>query len=178
MRLAEAYPAATVGRLLDLPRSSFSFRGRPDEDDALRRALLELAGRWPTYGYRRLTVLLRRAGHPVHGKRVRRLMHELGLVAEPPARKPRTTDRGHGFPRYPNRVEGLEVTRPDQVWTCDLTYVRLHAEFVYLAVRMDVFSRSIRGWKLGRSLEGGLTLRALRRALGRGRPEIHHSDQG
>jgi len=109
---------------------------------------------------------------------VRRLMHELGLAAEPPARKPRTTDGGHGFPRYPNLVEGLEATRPDQVWAGDITYVRLRAEFIYLAVLMDVFTRSIRGWELGRSLEGGLTLRALRRALGRGRPEIHHSDQG
>lgn len=178
MRLAEAYPAATVCRLLDLPRSSFYFRGRPDEDDPLKAALLDLAGRWPTYGYRRLTVMLRRAGHPVNGKRVRRLMHELGLAAEPPARRPRTTDSGHGFPRYPNLVEGLEVTRPDQVWASDITYVRLRAEFIYLAVLMDVFTRGIRGWELGRSLEGGLTLRALRRALGRGRPEIHHSDQG
>jgi putative transposase len=178
MRLAETYPAAMVCRLLDLPRSSFYFRGRPDEDDPLRRALLDLAGRWPTYGYRRLTVMLRRAGHPVNGKRVRRLMHESGLAAEPPTRTPRTTDSGHGFPRDPNLVEGLEVTRPDQVWACDITYIRLRAEFVYLAVLMDVFTRSIRGWELGRSLEAALTLRALRRALGRGRPEIHHSDQG
>src|SRR5262245_37338616 len=178
MRLAEAYPTATVCRLLGLPRSSFYLRGRPDEDEPLRRALLDLAGRWPTYGYRRLTAMLRRAGHPVDGKRVRRLVHELDLAAEPPARRPRTTDRGHGFPACPNRAEGLEVTRPDQCGACDITYVRLLAEFIYLAVLMDVFTRSMRGWELGRSLEGGLTLRALRRALARGHPEIHHSDQG
>ena len=75
-------------------------------------------------------------------------------------------------------MEDLEVVRPDQVWVADITYVRLKKEFVYLAVLMDVFTRGIRGWHLGRSLEQELTLTALRRALGRGRPEIHHSDQG
>jgi len=70
------------------------------------------------------------------------------------------------------------VTRPDQVWVSDITYIRLKKEFIYLAVLMDVFTRSIRGWNLGRSLEQELTLTALRRATGSSRPEIHHSDQG
>jgi putative transposase len=178
MMLAQVYPAAAVCRCLDLPRSSSYRRGRLDRDDPLEGALTKLAGRWPTYGYRRLTALLRRAGHRVNGKRVRRLMHELGLAAMPPARKPRTTDSRQDLPRYPNLVEGLEVTRPDQLWVADITQIRTRCEFVYLAVVMDVFTRAIRGWDLGRSLEGGLTRRALRRALEGGRPEIHHSDQG
>src|SRR5205823_4065935 len=95
-----------------------------------------------------------------------------------PLRRPRTTDSNHPFPRYPNLVEGLEVTHPDQVWVADITYVRLRKEFVYLAVLMDMFTRGIRGWHLGRSLEQELTLTALSRAFERGRPEIHHSDQG
>jgi transposase InsO family protein len=105
-------------------------------------------------------------------------MHELGIVGKAPEMKPRTTDSGHTYPRYPNLVEGLEVTRPDEVWVADITYIRLRKEFVYLAVLMDVFTRCIRGWHLGRGLDQELTLVALRRAYEEGRPEIHHSDQG
>ena len=163
---------------LDVHRSALYHQSQPTEDRLVREALKELAGQWPTYGYRRLTVMLRRQGHAVNTKRVRRLMHELGIVGKAPQRKPRTTDSDHPFPRYPNLVEGLEVNRPDQVWVADITYVRLRKEFVYLAVIMDMFTRSIRGWHLGRSLEQELTITALRRAFERGRPEIHHSDQG
>jgi transposase InsO family protein len=75
-------------------------------------------------------------------------------------------------------VEHLEIVRPEQVWVSDITYVRLHEDFVYLAVLMDVFTRGICGWHLGRSLDQSLTLRALEQALARHTPEIHHSDQG
>jgi transposase InsO family protein len=105
-------------------------------------------------------------------------MHDLGLAAEPAKRRVRTTDSDHPFPRYPNLAAELAVTRPDQVWVADITYVRVRVEFVYLAVLMDVFTRCVRGWELGRSLDQALTLAALGRALRRGRPEIHHSDQG
>jgi putative transposase len=70
------------------------------------------------------------------------------------------------------------VTGPEQVWVTDITHIRLRKEFVYLAVLLDVFTRGIRGWHLGRGLEQELTLTALRRAYERGRPEVHHSDQG
>jgi putative transposase len=75
-------------------------------------------------------------------------------------------------------VKDLEIVRPEQVWVADITYIRLGREFVYLAIVMDVFTRSIRGWQLGRSLDQGLTLAALERALVIGTPELHHSDQG
>lgn len=144
----------------------------------LRAALPQLAGAWPTYGYRRLTALLRRQGHEVNAKRVRRLMVELGIQGQPPVRRKRTTDSNHDFPRFDNLVRDLAVVRPYQVWVGDITYIRLRRDFVYLAVLMDVFTRLIRGWHLGQTLEGSLTLTALERALGSGRPEIHHSDQG
>jgi transposase InsO family protein len=106
-------------------------------------------------------------------------MAEMGLKGEAPRRKRRTTNSEHGFPRYPNLVLGLQVERPEQVWVSDITYIRLRDEFVYLAVVMDVFTRSIRGWHLGQTLHQELTLTALQRALVTGRqPEIHHSDQG
>jgi putative transposase len=174
----EQFPMKMLCEVLGLPRSSAYYQPQPREDRPVREALRELAGQWPTYGYRRLTAHLKRQGHPVNTKRVRRLMHELGIAGEAPVRRPRTTDSNHAFPRFPNLVEGLEVTRPEQVWVADITYIRLRKEFVYLAVLMDVFTRGIRGWHLGRSLEHELTVVALRRAYERGRPEIHHSDQG
>jgi transposase InsO family protein len=105
----------------------------------------------------------------------------MGLQGRVARRKKRTTNSTHSFPRYPNLVEGLKVMRPEQLWVGDITYVRLHSEFVYLAVVMDVFTRSIRGWHLSRWLDADLTETALRRALAGppGRvPQIHHSDQG
>lgn len=180
MSLVEEYPARLVCRLLGFPRCGLyrAADDRPDEDAELRQALVRLAGAWPTYGYRRLTAMLRREGFAVNGKRVRRLMAEQGIHGLLPVRRKRTTDSNHGFRRWPNLVAGLEVVRPDQVWVADITYVRLKADFVYLAVIMDVYTRLIRGWHLGRTLEGGLTLAALERALRQGSPEVHHSDQG
>ncbi len=165
--------------LRDPRRASHALDHQPrlSEDQPVRDALRELAGQWPTYGYRRLTRMLHRQGHRVNAKRVRRLMHEMGICGEAPVRQPRTTDSDHAFPRYPNLVEGLEVNRPDQVWVADITYIRLRKEFLYLAVLMDVFTRCIRGWHLGRSLEQEVTMTALLRAFG-GTPEIHHFDQG
>jgi putative transposase len=176
--LREQFPINKLCEVLGVPRSSAYYEPRPDEDRPLLDALIEVAGQWPTYGYRRLTKQLQREDHAVNTKRVRRLMHELGIVGKAPERKPRTTDSGHAYPRYPNLVEDLEVTRPDQVWVGDITYIRLRKEFVYLSVLMDVYTRCIRGWHLGRGLDQELTLVALRRAYEHGRPEIHHSDRG
>ena len=180
MNLVPDYPARLVCRLLDFPRCQLYRAPGHDaaDDQALRAALLRLAGQWPTYGYRRLTALLRREGQQVNGKRVRRLMTQLGIHGLRPVRRKRTTNSAHDFPRFPNLVEGLDVVRPDQVWVADITYIRLRREFVYLAVIMDIFTRQIRGWHLRRDLGGALTLAALERALQHHRPEIHHSDQG
>ena len=147
-------------------------------EQRLQKDVRALAGQWPTYGYRRLTALLRRSGWAINEKRVRRVMRALGLLSEPPPRRVRTTNSNHDFPRYSNQVEGLKVLRPDQVWAADITYIRLGAGFVYLAVLLDVFTRRIRGWELGRALDQTLTLAALERALRHGTPQIHHSDQG
>jgi transposase InsO family protein len=176
--LREHYPINKLCEVLGMPRSSAYYEPRPAEDQPLLDALIEVAGQWPTYGYRRLTKQLQREGYIVNFKRVRRLMHELGIMGKAPERKPRTTAGGHTYPRYPNLVENLKVTRPDEVWVADITYIRLRKEFVYLAVLMDMHTRCIRGWHLGRGLDQELTLTALRRAYEQGRPEIHHSDQG
>jgi putative transposase len=179
MKLATTYPIRRLCRLLGVPRSSCYYHSRPPLDEAIfKTALLDLAAEWPTYGYRRLTWMMRRLDWPVNSKRVRRWMEELNIHGSAPVRSKRTTDSRHPFPRYANLVKDLEITHPDQVWVADITYIRLRREFVYLAVLMDVFTRCLRGWHLGRSLDQGLTLAALERALVGAVPEIHHSDQG
>ncbi len=105
-------------------------------------------------------------------------MRELGVQGHTYAKKRRTTNSEHSFPRYPNLVEQLEVMRPEQIWVSDITYIRLRQDFVYLAVLMDVFTRGIRGWHLGRSLDQSLTGLTLEQALAKPPPEIHHSDRG
>jgi putative transposase len=179
MALSADYPVRLICRATGWPRSSLYLDNAlaADEHD-LHDAVERLAGQWPTYGYRRLTRMLRREGWRINDKRVRRVMTELGIQGKVAPRRVRTTDSDHSFPRYPNLVADLEVIRPEQVWVADITYVRLRTEFVYLAVIMDVFTRCIRGWELSRSLDQTLTLQALGRALRRGHPEIHHSDQG
>ncbi len=162
----------------DYPPSSFYYQSQRNRALDLTAALQALAAAWPTYGSRRLTALLRRDGWTVNRKHVRRVMQELGLQVKNKRKNWYTTQSGHAYRRYPNRVRALEIVRPDQVWVSDITYIRLHAEFVYLAILMDVFTRGIRGWQLSRSLDLSLTLVALERALQEHCPEIHHSDQG
>ena len=127
MKLAKDYPIRLVCRLLDVPRSSIYYPAQPVPDDEamLKVVLLDLAGQWPTYGYRRLTAMMRRLDWPVNTKRVRRWMEELNLTGEAPKRTTRTTNSNHAFPRFPNLVKGLEISRPDQVWVADITYIRL-----------------------------------------------------
>ncbi len=178
-KLAAEYPVQVLSQVLDFPRSSYYYQAHPRDDEALKVALQRAAEEWPTYGYRRLTVQVRRDDQiVVNGKRVRRLVKLMHLGRKHKRKTRRTTNSQHPFPRYPNLVQDLDIVRPDQVWVVDITYIHLKTEFVYLAVIMDVFTRSIRGWYLSRNLDQALTLTALKRALEHRTPEIHHSDQG
>jgi transposase InsO family protein len=166
--------------LVDLPRSSFYYLSHPPDETQLKADLQAVAGQFPRYGSRRLMHQLRRLPQPYRVGRfhVRRLMRQLGLLRPVRPRRYRTTNSNHAYPRFPNRVEGLLITDPDQVWVCDITYIRLGNGFVFLGVVMDVFTRAIRGWNLGPSLDVALTLEALQLALEDRVPQIHHSDQG
>jgi putative transposase len=176
--LSQHYPIRLVCQVLDVAPSTYYYRAQPRAETDLTVALTNLAAQWPTYGSRRLTHELRRAGWIINRKRVVRLMAELGLDRRSAPAKPRTTDSAHSYGRYPNLVKGLTISRPDQLWVADITYVRLGRGFVYLAILMDVFTRAIRGWHLSRHLDAELTLTALRHALQHHTPEVHHSDQG
>ena len=122
---ADEYPTRWLCRLSGGPRAALS---RPaeeagEEEEKLRAAVRRLAGARLAYGHRRIAAMLRRERWAVNGKRVRRVMRELGFAAEPPPRRVRTTDSDHAFPRHPNRVADLAVTHPNQVWVADITYV-------------------------------------------------------
>ncbi len=164
-------------RVLGLARSSLYYQPLPASDLDLRSALEAVALEYPRYGYRRMTAELQRRGWAVNRKHVLRLMQEENLLVAV-RRFCRTTDSQHSYGRYPNLIKGLAIVRPEQVWCADITYIRLQKEFVYLAVVLDIFTRSIRGWELGRDLTEELPKAALVRALAERRPEIHHSDQG
>jgi putative transposase len=179
MRLSQEYPIVTLCQVLNYPRSQVYYQSQPPPDETeIKDAIVSLCGQHPTYGYRRITAMLKRQGHQVNHKRVARLMREMGLAGAQPVKRKRTTNSNHEFKRYPNLMMNLVVERPNQVWVGDITYIKLQQEFVYLAVLMDVFTRSIRGWHLARSMDVSLTITALNKGLARGRPEIHHTDQG
>jgi transposase InsO family protein len=163
-----------------LPRSSYYYRSRRGEESQLEADLETVARQYPKYGTRRITQQLRRGPYHyrINRKHIQRLMRQKKLLRPVKRARYRTTDSQHPYPRYPNLVAELEITKPEQVWVCDITYVRLGRDFVFLAIVMDVFTRAIRGWNLGRNLDTDLTLIALQRALSLCIPEIHHSDQG
>lgn len=178
--LKSNYPISMLCDLLAVSRSSFYYQPAEADESKLREAVNQLAAQFPTYVSRRLAAQLRRAPYKltVNRKRVQRVMRQEQINCRVKRRAIRTTDSKHAFPRYPNLVADLKITRPDQVWVSDITYIRLREEFIYLAVIMDVFTRIMRGWRLGLGLGVELTLGALELALTKGRPEIHHSDQG
>jgi putative transposase len=176
--LADQYPARLLCDLVDVQPSSFYYHPLSNDDLQVLALIEEVLLEYPTYGYRRVTVQLNRSKqYHINHKRVLRLMQEHDLV-QAARRRVRTTNSNHHYGRYPNLVKGLDVVRPDQVWCGDITYIRLQRQFVYLAILIDVYTRSIRGWHLGRSLSSSLALQALEQALQHRRPEVHHSDQG
>ena len=180
-QLKAEYPVQVICDVIGYSRSRYYYQpqvAKESEEVVLKKAIADVAGRYPTYGYRRITKQLQREGWRVNHKRVSRLMRALGLLAKRKVRRKRTTNSVHGYKRYPNFVKGLVAERPEQVWVGDITYIRLREEFVYLAVLMDMFTRSIRGWHLDRTMEKSLTITALEKGLRQYVPEIHHSDQG
>jgi len=175
--LAAEYPVRLLCRVLGLSASSYYYEPTGSDDLSVLVEIEAILAEFPFYGYRRVAVELHRRGYAVNRKRVLRLLRENDLL-RPLRRRECTTHSERGLGRYPNLLKGLTVVRPDQVWCADITYIQLRRQVAYLAVIIDVFTRSIRGWHLGASLSTELVLNALRGALAKRRPEIHHSDQG
>jgi putative transposase len=156
-------------------------RPQADPDMDLRDAIQRVALEWPSYGRPRITAELRRRGWEVNPKRVYRLMREDNLLCVRKRKFVVTTDSNHSRKVYPNLAGEMALTGIDQLWVADITYIRLHSEFVYLAVVIDAYSRRVIGWALDRTMEDDLALAALRKALELRRPApglVHHSDRG
>jgi transposase InsO family protein len=153
-------------------------------DPELAAAVEALVLAHPGYGRPRVTRHLRREGWRVNPKRIYRVLREGGWWQVRKRRRVRTTNSEHAYRRYPNLLANCGwrgLTRPDEAWGADLTYVRLGDGFCYLAVVLDLYSRKVVGWDLARSLEADGALRALEQALARRQPPadwIHHSDRG
>jgi putative transposase len=161
-----------------LARASYYYRpaAASAEELALLRFLDEQYTRTPFYGVRRMTAVLRQQGYAVNPKRVRRLLRTLGLAALAP--QPGTSRAAPGHPVYPYLLRGVRIERVDQVWSTDITYIRLRSGFAYLAAVLDWYSRYVLSWALSNSLEVGFCLAVLEAALARGQPEIFNTDQG
>ncbi len=164
--------------LLGLIRSTWYERASepsPLNGERMRRLDEEYTAH-PFHGSRRMTAVLRRAGYAVNRQRVLRLMRQMGLAAIYPQPTLSRPDPDHRLYRYLPR--GVTVTGPDQVWSTDITYIRLLRGFVYLAAILDWYSRQVLAWRLANTLETRFCLDGLDEALRRGQPSIFNADQG
>jgi len=165
--------------LLELNRSSYYYYPATESDLNLRLMNLidEQYLKMPFYGYRKMTVHLRRSGYLINFKRVRRLMNLMSIQAIAP--RPRTSIPGKGHKIYPYLLRDVEITHPNQVWSTDITYIPMRQGFMYLVAVMDWYSRYVLSWEISNTLEGAFCLDALNGALEKhGKPEIFNTDQG
>jgi len=172
---------------MELSRSSFYYKpagpdpARVKEDmdilDRIEAICLDFHG----YGYRRVTRQLHDDGYVVNHKKVLRLMRESDLLCRIKRKWVRTTNSNHGWPIYENLIKDRQITGINQVWLADITYIRIHSGFVYLAAILDAFSRKVIGYAVSRSMDTNLVLEALNMAIADRKPDtgvIHHSDRG
>ena len=130
----------------------------------------------PFYGARKIVAWLKSQGYKVNRKRVRRLMRLMGISAI--YRRPRTSKPAPGNKIYPYLLNGIEITRPNQVWAADITYIPMARGFLYLVAIIDWYSRYVLSWRLSNTLDVDFCVEALEEALRKGRPDIFNTDQG
>ena len=147
------------------------------EELALMRRIDELHLKHPWYGSRLLSVTLRHEGRAVNRKRVQRLMRVMGIESMAP--KPKTSEPHPEHPVFPYLLRGLEIARPNHVWSTDITYIPMRDGFVYLVAIMDWYSRRVLSWRLSNTQDSAFCVEALEEALSNfGPPEIFNTDQG
>ena len=165
--------------LLRVSRSGLYYQPEPARPDelALMRRIDELHLKCPFYGSRKLSDALRKEGREANRKRVQRLMRVMGLEAMVP--KPNTSEPHPEHIKYPYLLRGLVISRVNQVWATDITYIPMKAGFMYLVAIMDWYSRRVLSWRLSNTLDTSFCVEALEEAFERfGQPEIFNTDQG
>ena len=172
-------PIAQQCRLLDLSRSAVYYRSRPisPKDLELMRQIDEIHLRWPFYGSRNIRDELWSRGYDLGRDRVRRLMRLMGIEAL--YVKPRLSQAHPGHRKYPYLLRGLSITRPNQVWATDITYIPMAKGFCYLVAIIDWASRMVLSWRLSNTLDSSFCIEALEEAIVKyGCPDIFNTDQG
>ena len=176
---AHDLPIGKQAEVLNIIRSSVYYLPRPvsDADLALMRRLDRLHLEFPFAGSRMLRGLLAAEGSKIGRRHVKTLMRRMGIEAL--YRRPRTSKPEPGHKIYPYLLRGIEITRPNQVWAMDITYIPMARGFVYLAVVLDWFSRRVLSWRVSITMEAAFCVETLEDALARhGKPEIFNTDQG
>ncbi len=165
--------------LLSVNRSSLYYEpvGSDDEELGIMRQIDELHLKHPFFGSRKIAQTLKAKGTVINRKRTQRLMRLMGLESVAP--KPNTSKPAPEHPVYPYLLRGLSISRPNQVWATDITYIPMAHGFAYLVAIIDWYSRRVLAWRLSNTLDPGFCVEALEEALGRfGTPEIFNTDQG
>ena len=164
--------------LIDLHRGTFYYQpaGETPLNLELMRWIDEEYTRHPFYGSPKMTTYLQQQGYAINHKRVERLMQKMGLRALCPS--PQTSQPREEHKIYPYLLRGVAIDHPRQVWAADITYIRMHAGFMYLVAILDWFSRFVVVWRLSNTLDTSFCLEALHQALAVGRPTIFNTDQG
>jgi putative transposase len=164
--------------ILSLNRSSLYYKPVPPspEEIRLKHRIDELYTAHPFMGYRTIAAIMNREGDGIHENTVRRYMREMGLMAIYPG--PNLSKRDIQHRTYPYLLRELQITQPDQVWSVDITYIRMKHGWMYLYAVMDWYSRFIVDWTLDQSLEIGFVMETMKRALAKRKPSIINSDQG
>jgi putative transposase len=176
---AHDLPISKQAEALNISRSSVYYLPRPvsSADLALMRRIDELHLEFPFAGSRMLRGLRAAEGSKVGRRHVKMLMQRMGIEAL--YRRPRTTKPEPGHKIYPYLLRGVEITRANQVWAMDITYIPMARGFVYLAVVLDWFSRRVLSWRLSITMEAAFCVETLDDALARhGKPDIFNTDQG
>ena len=170
---------------MEIPSSTYYYKpkgnlSKKKRDADIADVIEEVAFDFPSYGYRRITAALKRRGMVVNHKKVAKIMKKMGIQCRKRKRFVSTTNSSHSLRTYPNLAKDLVLSRTDQLWCADITYIRILTGFVYLAAVIDAFSRKIVGYAIGRTLAAKLPLEALKMTIsGRDTDNlIHHSDQG
>ena len=164
--------------LLNLSKASYYYKNRPVNlfNFKIMKEIDKIYTELPFYGSPRITREIQAHGFAVNHKRIERLMRLMGIAAIFP--KPRTSIPAKGHKIYPYLLEKVEIKRPDQVWSTDITYIPMEQGFIYLVAVMDWYSRCVLSWELSNTMDREFCVKALKKALKISKPEIFNSDQG
>jgi putative transposase len=170
-------PICRQAQLLGIARSTFYYKQKHNEEEKIWMDRIDrIYTDRPYYGTRRLRYELRKTGYAIGRKKIRRLMKKMGIEALYP--KPKTSIAYKEHLKYPYLLRGVAIIAVHQVWSTDITYIRIKSGWIYLVAVIDWFSRYVISWELSITLEKDFCIHCLEKSLQQGKPDIFNSDQG